>query len=637
MSIKKRKHTIKSDINKRNSIFLIELPEDYESKSKKIKLNNGKELLDELNHFRDINMMDDLIKYYSVLGKKDKKDIIKKIKDVKETKNSYNPIIVKILNMEISLIQKSNILKQYMTLISERLPDTKLSAWFNSLLLIPFGKYTGLDLKNINSGPEIKLFLDDLKNKMNKAVYGHEEAKHHIIQIIGHQIRNPKAKGNIFGICGAPGIGKTELIKEGIAKALGKPFVFISLGGAQDATFLEGFSFTYSGSSYGRIVNGLIDSKCMDPVIYFDELDKISDTQSGEEITNILIHLTDPTQNNHFRDKYFHGIDIDLSRATIIFSYNNSSHINPILLDRITTIEVKYLLVNQKKHIAKNYLLPAIITDLGLKKNDIIISDNIISKLINDYTKEGGVRKLKSLLYNICREINLKCLLGETKYNFPYILDIKKLDNILKNKNVIIPEKIHEQNSIGIINGLYATDMGTGGILPVQILWYPSIIPLDVKATGNLQQVIKESTTVAATLAFNYLMDNEKDNYLSKWKDRPQGIHIHFPDGSVSKDGPSAGTAITVAIYSLLQNIPIKNNIAITGEINLQGQVTAIGGLENKLEGAKKAGVKFVLYPYENEKDIAKIKERNPNLIDSNFKIQSIKTIKDALDLVLVK
>ena len=167
-------------------------------------------------------------------------------------------------------------------------------------------------------------------------------------------------------------------------------------------------------------------------------------------------------------------------------------------------------------------------------------------------------------------------------------------------------------------------------------MWIPSSSPLEVKATGNLQQVIKESTMVASTLAFNHLSKDTQDTFLTNWKDRPQGIHLHFPDGSTPKDGPSAGCALTLAVYSLLTNRKIRHDMAITGEINLQGQVTAIGGLENKLEGAKKAGITLALYPKENEKDIVKIKERNPTLIDSNFKVVAVETFEEAMKYAYV-
>ena len=411
---------------------------------------------------------------------------------------------------------------------------------------------------------------------------------------------------------------------------MGKPFIFISLGGATDASFLEGHSYTYEGSIYGRIVNGLIDAQCMDPIIYFDELDKISKTYKGEEITNILIHLTDPIQNTHFRDKYFHGIDIDLSRATLIFSYNNPHNVNPILLDRITSIQTKYLLLSQKIYIAKNYLIPNIIKDIGLSQDDIYIDDDLIEFIINNYTCEGGVRKIKSLLYNIIREFNLKSLLDTI--TFPYIINKLDILEILKNKHEVTIDKIHTKNKIGIINGLYAMSDGShGGIIPIQVYWIPSSKPLEIKATGNLQQVIKESTEVACTLAFNYLTRKKQYKILNDLSEHCKGLHIHCPSGGTPKDGPSAWTAITVAIYSVLTNNKIKNNIAITGEITLEGTVTEIGGLDNKLEGAKKAGVKLVLFPKGNLKDFKKIKEQNPTLIDKNFKAIPIETIKDAI------
>jgi ATP-dependent Lon protease len=378
----------------------------------------------------------------------------------------------------------------------------------------------------------------------------------------------------------------------------------------------------------------------MDPIIYFDELDKISKTHKGDEITNLLVHLTDPAQNSHFRDKYFHGIDIDLSRATMIFSFNDPSKVNPILLDRITTVETKYLLSSQKIHIAKNYLLPEMIKDVGLKEGDISIDDNVITSLISDYTYEGGVRKLKSLLYNIVREVNLSNLLNSFIDNelvrFPFKVENKHIKIFLKNKMQVEPDKINTEAKAGVINGLYAGSMGVGGVLPIQILWVPTSNPLTLKATGYLQKVIKESTEVACTLAWNYLDVGLKDKYLKEWKDRPMGFHIHCGEGAVPKDGPSAGAALTLAVYSMLTNRKIRHDLAMTGEINLEGKVTAIGGLEEKLEGAKRAGVRLALIPKENEKHLEKIKERNNTLLDDNFKVEIIESFEDVIKHSLI-
>jgi ATP-dependent Lon protease len=608
--------------------------------SKNMNLNNreNKEFLDQLTKSTSTDTSTNLYKYFSDM-KKDKKTLaLKKFKELNEYQSNDEPMLFKLISMDLPIDQKNHIVKKYLHFISGRGESTKLKSWIDNVAQLPFGKYLGIDLKNVKP-KEVKNFLDNLKKDMDAAVWGHEEAKRHIIQIMGQKLRNPDSKGNNIGIYGVPGNGKTTLIKEGIAKAMGKPFIFISLGGATDSSFLEGHSYTYEGSIYGRIAQGLINAKCMNPIIYFDELDKISKTPKGDEITNMLVHLTDPVQNSLFRDKYFHGIDFDLSKVTFIFSYNDPSLVDRVLMDRITQVETKYLLIDQKIHIAQNYLLPDILKEVGFEKNSIIFGNDIIRYLVEKYTNEGGVRKLKSLLYSIVREINIAHLtknkISENNIVLPYNVTINDIKNILKNKHEIVPDKVHSENKVGIINGLFATTSGTGGILPIEALWIPSTTPYEVKATGSLQQVIKESTQVASTLAFNYIDKQLQEKYLAEWKDRPKGIHIHFPDGSTSKDGPSAGTAITVVLYSLLTQKKIKKDVAITGEITFQGRVTAIGGLENKLEGAKKAGVTLVLYPKENEKDMVKIKERNTKLIDETFRAISIDTIEEALNYAL--
>lgn len=577
----------------------------------------------------------EIAKYYSNLSKDDKIEMFDKLHEINNYQRMDKPKVFQIMNFPIQTSQKNHILKQYIALLNSHLPDNKLRTWFDAVMSLPFGKYKGIDFKTLNKPNRIKNFLNKLNSIMDNAVWGHNDAKRQIIQMMGQQIRNPGCKGSVLGIWGPPGNGKTTLIKEGIAKAMGKPFVFISLGGATDSSFLDGHSYTYEGSVYGRIANGLITSDCMDPIIYFDELDKISRTPKGDEITNLLVHLTDPAQNSHFRDKYFHGIDIDLSKATIIFSFNNISNVNPILLDRITTIETKYLMKPHKVHIAQNYLLPSIMKETGLNNEDITISNKNIGKLIEKYTLEGGVRKLKSILYTIVREVNLANLMrttiNDTVMSFPIKLKNKHIKEFMKNKLPIQPEKVPTEAKVGFITGMYAGSLGVGGVLPIQVVWVPASQPMTLKATGNLRKVIKESTQVATSLAWNSLSKEEQTKYLAMWKDKPVGFHIHCPDGSIPKDGPSAGTALTVALYSMLSNKVIRHDVAITGEITLEGKVTAIGGLEEKLVGAKKAGVKLALIPRENEMHLNKVNERNPTLIDDGFQVLMIDTLHDAL------
>jgi ATP-dependent Lon protease len=239
------------------------------------------------------------------------------------------------------------------------------------------------------------------------------------------------------------------------------------------------------------------------------------------------------------------------------------------------------------------------------------------------------------------RELNLANLLetqiDDDLVDFPFEIKFKHIKPLLKNRIMIEPDTINAESKPGVINGLYATSMGVGGVLPIEILKMPATRPYEIKTTGNLEKVIKESTEVASTLAFNCLDKKLQDKYVSEWKKKPAGYHIHCPEGATPKDGPSAGTALTVALYSMLTGMKVRNDIAITGEINLQGKVTAIGGLENKLEGAKRTGVKLVLCPKENQKNLDKIKERNKTLIDNDFKVITIETIEEAFKYSLIE
>jgi len=426
----------------------------------------------------------------------------------------------------------------------------------------------------------------------------------------------------------------TSIIKEGIAKAMDKPFIFISLGGATDSSFLDGHSYTYEGSIYGRIAQALIDAKCMNPIIYFDELDKVSRCHKGDEIINMLIHLVDPAQNQLFRDKYFYNVDIDLSKVTFIFSFNDPSEVNYILRDRITMIETKYLTNAMKLHIGMNYLLPEILKDVGIKNDDIIISSDIMTDIINSYTDEGGVRKLKKQLYRIVRELN-HLSLTDKKINFPIILTMDKYNEIFKGITKVNHMTVHKEDGVGMVNGMWANSMGCGGVLPIESVLIPGKEKMEYKATGMLGKVIKESIEVALSVAWNILSDSMKDTWMERWKTKPECFHLHCPDGSTDKDGPSAGAAMTLAFYSRLTNKMVRHNVAMTGEINLRGEVTAIGGLDEKLNAAKRAGAVLALIPRENAVNLDNVVKNNPTLIDSDFRVECVDTIYDVIKFAL--
>ena len=288
--------------------------------------------------------------------------------------------------------------------------------------------------------------MSNCKNTLNDVVYGMNDAKIQIMQMIGQWIANPNAIGTAIAIKGPMGTGKTTLIKDGISKILNRPFNLLALGGATDSSYLEGHSYTYEGSTWGKIVDILLQSKTSNPIIFFDELDKVSDTPKGEEITGILTHLTDTTQNTNFHDKYFSEIDFDLSKSLFIFSYNDESKINPILLDRMYKISVKGYDVKEKIVIAKKYLLPKIYEQINFNKEDIIIDDDMIKYIVDNYTEtEDGVRNLKRCLEIIFTKLNLFRLMkpGENlfeedlsiKIEFPLIITEKILKELIKNKN----------------------------------------------------------------------------------------------------------------------------------------------------------------------------------------------------------
>lgn len=561
------------------------------------------------------NMSEDQChKYLNELSNEDREKILSEAERVEGIKKNEKPMYFKILDLPIPLDERKEILKVFNSIGGPGSDSTKSVNWIDKVMSIPFGKYIGI--KKINN---VKKFIKSLEYQMNQSVYGHDDAKRKIIQIMCQGIRNKNSKGLVIGLEGPPGNGKTTLIENGICKVLERPFIPISLGGAQDSSFLEGHSFTYIGSIPGRIAEGIISSKCMNPVFYFDELDKISNTDKGLEIVNLLVHLIDPAQNHHYRDKYFHGVNIDLSKATFIFSFNDASLINHILLDRITVIKTQPLDLTQKQIISNKYLLPNILKDVGLKENSIKVNDEIWSYIINKYTFEGGVRKFKELMYHIVRELNIynltKTKLNGRKVIFPIELNLDDILDLLKDYREIENCKIHKISSVGIINGMWASLYGVGGVLPIEIVTYPTNNIFTIKKTGSMKQVMQESIEVALAVAWNKTNDNIKKKWTTKWKDFMEGFHVHCPDGATPKDGPSAGSALTTCFYSLLNNKIVPNTVSLTGEINLRGEITRIGGLAQKIAGSKKAGVKKIYYPNENQIDIDTIREKTPEIL----------------------
>ena len=468
-----------------------------------------------------------------------------------------------------------------------------------------------------NSILNIETQLNNVSKVLDDSIHGHDYAKNQILKIIG-QWMNGEQTGYCFGFEGSPGVGKTSLAKRGLSHCLidvdGKshPFAFIALGGSCNGSTLEGHSYTYVNSIWGRITDILMETGCMNPIIYIDELDKVSKTEHGKEIIGILTHLIDTTQNDCFQDKYYSGINLDLSKALFIFSYNDPENIDRILLDRIHRIRFDNLSLDDKMIIVKKHILPEINEKMGFC-DSVVLDETIIEHIIETYTLEPGVRKLKEVLFDLYGEINLELLrCTDINKELPIVVLQEDLEKkYLKKYHKIQEQKIYEKNSVGIINGLWANALGKGGIIPIETVLFPSSTFLDLRLTGLQGDVMKESMNVAKSLAWKLTSNERKTELLKLFEEtKCQGLHIHCPQGAVSKDGPSAGTAITVAIYSLFNNKKIKNTIAITGEINLQGKITAIGGLDAKILGGIRGGVKTFLYPKENAREYLDFSEK---------------------------
>jgi ATP-dependent Lon protease len=427
--------------------------EIYETNVKNEKIKQDKKIRKEKDRngrifkriLSDKNTMNDY-DFYDKLDIVQQNKIIKELREINKITRFEKPYRLTLLESDIPVIFKAAAMKKISSLRHME-PGSgefyKIKNWVDTFMRIPFGEYKTLPI-SIDDGVDVcHDFMANAQKTLDTAVYGLNDAKMQIMQLLGQLITNPKSIGSAIAIYGPPGTGKTNIIKEGISKILNRPFAFIALGGATDSSFLEGHGYTYEGSTWGKIVQILIDSKCMNPVIYFDELDKISDTPKGEEIAGILTHLTDTSQNMQFHDKYFSEIDFDLSKCLFIFSYNDESKVSPILKDRMYRIQTKGYNQKQKTCISNNYLLPKIREQVKFECEDIIIPDKTLQHIIENHcNKEDGVRNLKRCLEIIHTKLNLYRLMRpdsnlfeedmSLKVTFPFTVTNDIVDKLIK-------------------------------------------------------------------------------------------------------------------------------------------------------------------------------------------------------------
>jgi endopeptidase La len=467
-----------------------------------------------------------------------------------------------------------------------------------------------------------KEFLEDVQHKLDKQIYGHEVAKNKTIQILGKLISVQGSHISPIALAGPPGVGKTKFA-QCLAESLDIPFVQITLGGQNDGELLHGHGYTYSGAQPGLIVKKMVDAGSGRCIMYFDELDKcVSKNGQVNELMSILIHLTDPMTNGSFQDRFFQEITFPLNKVIFMFSFNDISKIDKILKDRMEIIDVSSYSINEKIKISQDYLLKELFKEIGFQDKTIIFQENILNHIIENYTFEPGVRSLRRSLENILLKLNIDKIYQRGKFEInsyddknPLIIDKDIVSEFLGETKVEY-NKIHANNMIGIVNGLYATTLCSGGIVPIQLIGhhFGENNKFTLKLTGNQKKVMKESVFYAFTTAINLLTEEGKKIFYDNY---PNGIHIHTPEAATPKDGPSAGVAFTLGFLSLMLNLKVDKELALTGEVDLLGNATKIGGVKYKVQGGFKAGVKKIFLPSSNKEDVDKTKKELPEIFDN--------------------
>jgi ATP-dependent Lon protease len=484
-------------------------------------------------------------------------------------------------------------------------------------LEIPFGKFS-----------KAKLSVEELQTRLDKDHFGLKKPKERIVDYFAAkelvELRGKEYKGAIICFVGPPGVGKTSLANS-IAKSLRRELVRIALGGIDDVSELRGHRRTYIGSMPGRIVQGLINSKSMNPVMVLDEIDKVA--RHRGDPTSVLLEVLDPEQNTNFRDLYL-NFDIDLSQIIFIATANDISQVPAPLRDRLELIFVDSYTPNEKFSIAKKYLIPQEAKKHTLKKTEYSISDGALKKIIDEYTKEAGVRNLRKIIAKLMRKSAKELLNGEKKVS----ITIKNLENYL-DKSYGGIEEVDKKDKVGVVNGLAWTAVG-GDILKIEAIKIKGKGSLTL--TGSLGDVMKESAKIALSVV-RVLIDKEKVKVPEIESKEPYyknfDVHIHFPAGATPKDGPSAGIAMVSVLSSIFSGQKIRHDIAMTGEVSLIGDVLPIGGLKEKLIAAYKAKIKTVLIPKKNyERDLDEL----PDEVKNGLEIIAVKRVEEVLKHTLI-
>ncbi len=487
-------------------------------------------------------------------------------------------------------------------------PESAVSrSYLDAVLALPWNQYSK---ENLN--------LENARKILDKDHYGLDEVKERILELLAVRKLSPDVKGQIICLAGPPGVGKTSIAKS-LAKAMNRAYTRVSLGGVHDEAEIRGHRKTYIGSMPGSIITAITRAGSMNPLILLDEIDKLASDYKGDP-SSALLEALDPEQNNTFRDHYIE-IPFDLSKVLFVTTANDVSSIPTPLLDRMEVIELYSYTAEEKFQIAKKHLVKKQLAENGLKPSQLRITDDALRLLIDGYTREAGVRKLERVIAKVMRKQAVKIADGYDKKITVRAADLEELLGARKYK----PTAHGDDAQVGVVNGLAWTSVG-GELLTVEAAVMDGTGKLEL--TGSLGDVMKES----AKAACSFIRANAKtlgiDGQFYKEKD----IHIHFPEGAVPKDGPSAGVTVTTALVSALANRPVRNDVAMTGEVTLTGKVLPIGGLREKSMAAYKSGITTVFIPEENVPDLQKIDKT----VSEKVRFIPVKTVSEILDAVLL-
>ena len=516
-----------------------------------------------------------------------------------------------IVELKIDEESREKLLKEADKLV--KLPPASQEAfviknYLDTILDLPWGKFT-----------KAKVSMEKAQDVLEKDHYGLKKVKERILEFLAVHMLNPEIKGQIICLAGPPGIGKTSIAKS-IAKAMGRKYARVSLGGVRDEADIRGHRKTYVGAMPGRIITALQQAGSANPLILFDEIDKLCSDIKGDP-SSAMLEVLDSEQNNAFRD-HFIEVPFDLSKCVFITTANNVSAIPGPLLDRMEVIELPSYTAEEKFHIAKEHLVPKQLKEHGLKGTQLKIEDGAIDEMIQYYTKEAGVRGLERYIASLCRKAARKIASGEAKR---VTVKAKEIETWLGVKKYL-PDLSSKQDQVGVVNGLAWTSVG-GVLMPLEVIVLKGSGKIEV--TGSLGDVMKESAKIAVSYVRSVADKYDIDPDFYKNCD----LHIHAPEGAVPKDGPSAGVTMTTALVSALSGIPVRADVAMTGEITLHGKVLPIGGLREKTMAAFKAEIGTVIIPSQNNSDLEEVDDVVKNAI--NFVCAD--KLETVLDTALVK